>query len=60
MIMTPENVLTFCGILINVVVIGLQQKIKADIAELRASIAERYVSKSDMRYMLAQHIKASE
>jgi len=57
---TAENILAMCSVLINVAVIGLQQKIKADIQELRANIAEKYATQSYVRTLIALRTKTSE
>jgi hypothetical protein len=50
--MPTTDIIALSSIGINILVFLIQSKIKADISQLRADIAERYVEKPDFRAVL--------
>lgn len=49
--MTVADGVTIGSLVLNVVIVALQSRIKADIATLRAETFEHFLSKADARYM---------
>lgn len=52
--MSIADGVTIGSLVLNVVIVALQSRIKADIATLRAETFEHFLSKADARYMFGR------